>query len=157
MHLDLLPYAKTCRVRTTETAKEIWCPVRRRWVIAQPEEFVRQGLIQYLQDLGYPLPLMQVERKVGSTADRLDLLILDREGRPFVLAEAKAPGYKLQPAIDQLARYNRHWHAPFALAVNGEQALCYRVNWKTEQISALGGLPAYPVDKKSTNSSSSGA
>lgn len=125
----------------------LWCSVRRTWLAAQPEEYVRQGLIIYLVKLGYPINLMQVERKVGSTNDRLDLLVLGREHTPFVLVEVKAPGYDLQPAVEQLARYNRHWKAPFTLAVNGEQALCYHVDWENETILQQTAIPPYLVDK----------
>ena len=90
---------------------------------------------------------MQVERKVGSTNDRLDLLILSRAAEPFMLIEVKAPGYDLQPAVQQLARYNRYWKAPFTLAVNGEQALCYKVDWTKEVITLKTTIPTYLVDK----------
>lgn len=125
----------------------LWCAVRRTWLAAQPEEYVRQGLIIYLVELGYSINLMQIERKVGRTNDRLDLLVLDKEHLPYVLVEVKAPGYNLQPAVEQLARYNRHWKAPFTLAVNGEQALCYQVDWLNETIVQLAAIPSFLVDK----------
>ncbi len=90
---------------------------------------------------------MQVERKVGNTNDRLDLLILSRTAEPFMLIEVKAPGYDLQPAVEQVARYNRHWNAPFTLALNGEQALCYRIDWNSELIEQLSEIPRFSVDK----------
>jgi len=118
--------------------------VRRAWLAAQPEEYVRQGLIEWFLERGCPAAWMQVERKVGSSRDRLDLLVLDRRGQPYVLAEAKAPGFNLNPAIQQLARYNRVWRAPFALAVNGEDALCCALDYSTQQIDLLAELPPYP-------------
>jgi len=145
--LELLSDAQQCSTKLVSGQTLIWCPVRKTWLTAQPEEYVRQGLILYLMKEGYPINLMQVERKVGRTKDRLDLLVLDRDYKPFLLIEVKAPGYKLQPAVKQLARYNRHWRAPFTLAINGEEALSYEVNWETESIRQLQEIPSYPVDK----------
>jgi hypothetical protein len=145
--LELLSYAQQCKTKVDGDQRLLWCAVRKAWLVAQPEEYVRQGLIFYLIDLGYPLNLMQVERKVGSTNDRLDLLILSRTSEPYMLIEVKAPGLDLQPAVQQLARYNRHWKAPFTLAVNGEQALCYHVDWAKEVIVQQAAIPTYLVDK----------
>lgn len=145
MHLDLLPYASRADVREVGGERQIRCGVRRRWLVATPEEFVRQGLIAYLREHGYPASLMQVERAVGNSRDRLDLLVLTRAGGPYVLAEAKAPGYDLQPAVAQLARYNRHWRAPYTLAVNGERAICCALDYASEQLSERPGLPPYPA------------
>ena len=119
--------------------------MRRAWLSATPEEFVRQGLIGLLAENGYPVSLMQVERTVGRSRDRLDLLVLDRAGRPFVLAEAKAPGLDLRPAVRQLARYNRQWRAPYLLAANGVEAHVYAIDFAAEQSTPLEALPAYPA------------
>ena len=147
MTLELLSYAQQCKTKIDGEQTLLWCAVRKVWLAAQPEEYVRQGLIVYLLGLGYPINLMQVKRKVGATNDRLDLLVLDRNYEPFLLIEVKAPGYALQPAVEQLARYNRHWKAAFTLAVNGQQALCYKVDWKNEVILPQLEIPRYLVDK----------
>ncbi|MFK8054667.1 MAG: type I restriction enzyme HsdR N-terminal domain-containing protein [Saprospiraceae bacterium] len=147
MRLELLSYAQQSKTKTVDGQPLLWCAVRKTWLAAQPEEYVRQGLILFLVELDYPINLMQVERKVGSTNDRLDLLVLDRNHDPFVLIEVKAPGLKLQPAVEQLARYNRHWKAPFTLAINGEEALCYAVDWEKESIHQVLEIPRFPVDK----------
>ncbi len=146
LKLDLYPYAQRLRRRDGPRGKaELWCLVRRRWVISQPEELVRQALVAHLTEAGYATGLMQVERKVGPGGRRLDLLLLTPGGAPYVLAEAKAPGYSLQPAIAQLADYNRHWRARYALAVNGQDALCYALDYASESVGALAGLPPPPT------------
>lgn len=144
MRLELLPYAQRASTRRSGADQEIWCRVRRAWLLATPEEFVRQGLIEYLDFLDYPTQLMQAERRVGATRDRLDLLVLDRGAQPFLLAEAKAPGYNLQPAVEQLATYNRHWRAPYVLAVNGERGVCCALDYAANELTRLGRLPPYP-------------
>lgn len=145
MLLDLLPHARAAATRPAAGGREIWCLVRKAWLVATPEEFVRQGLIAFLQQRGYPPTLMQVERSVGRSRDRLDLLALDREGAPFLLAETKAPGFALEPAVRQLARYNRHWRASYALATNGREALCYRLDFSRELLRPATSVPPYPA------------
>lgn len=147
MNLDLLPYAQQLRTRESAKGRELWCAIRKTWLAAQPEEFVRQALISYFLERRFPAGLMQVERKVGTTRDRLDLLILDLTGKPFILAEVKAPGHDLQPAIQQLARYNRHWRAPYALAVNGLQAIFCSLDFEKEILKEEFVIPDFPVDK----------
>lgn len=144
MRLDLLPRARQSATRTLAGQSQVWCAVRSQWLAATPEEFVRQGLIGELVARGYPASWMHVERAVGTGRVRLDLLVLDRRGRAFLLAETKAPGHDLGPAIRQLADYNRHWSAPYVLAVNGEAAICCRLDFAAETLAPLANLPAYP-------------
>lgn len=145
MRLDLLPFAEGLRRRREAGADQVWCAVRRRWLEAQPEELVRQALIAYLLERGYTTQLMQVERLVGRGRDRLDLLVLDRGGRAYLLVEVKAPGYPLQPATDQLARYNLHWRAPYTLALNGVEAICCAVDYSAAELRVLPALPEPPA------------
>lgn len=147
MQLDLLPHARVLATRTSAGGPQLWCPVRKLWLAHQPEELVRLALIAYLGERAYPLTLMQVERRVGRGRDRLDLLVYDREAAPFLLVEAKAPGYDLRPAVRQLARYNRALRAPYALAVNGEEAVACAFDFEAETLKPLDRVPAYPVDK----------
>ena len=148
MDLDLLGYATGLRRRGTGGTRggdgEVWCGVRRGWYLAQPEELVRQALLAHLCERGYPPSLMQVERRVGPSGDRLDLRVFDPQHRPFLIVECKAPGYALQPAVLQLARYNRHWSAPYALAVNGVSAVCLRIDFEGQRADELEALPDYP-------------
>ncbi len=146
MQLDLLPYTNDLARRQHQGRDQLWCPVRKQWLALQPEELVRQALIAYLRLHHYPLALMQVERKVGSSKDRLDLLVLTRQASPFMLVEVKAPGYNLQPAVQQLAHYNRSYHAPYALAVNGQAALALRLHYEDQRVETLAHIPAFPVD-----------
>ena len=53
------------RIREREGKREIFDPVRRRFVPLTPEEAVRQSYLRYLVDeLGFPLIAITVEKKV---------------------------------------------------------------------------------------------
>jgi hypothetical protein len=99
-------------------------PIRRRWVRLTPEEGVRQELLRQLIALGYPAGLMAVERpfRYLERSWRADIVAYDRERRPLLLAECKAPGVPLgQGVLDQLARYNVVVRAEVLVLTNGAQ------------------------------------
>ena len=120
-------------------------PVRRRWVVLTPEEGVRQRLVADLLALGYPAGLLAVERGVpfGGKVWRADVVAYDREQRPALLAECKAPGVAVtQATFDQLARYNAVLAAPVLVVDNGAVRYCCvqgAAGWRfTEAIPAFG-------------------
>ena len=102
-------------------------PVRRRWVALTPEEGVRQRLVADLLALGYPAGLLAVERAVpfGGKTWRADVVAYDRDQRPALLAECKAPDVAVtQATFDQLARYNAVLAAPVLVVDNGAVRYC---------------------------------
>lgn len=77
---------------------EIYCPVRKRWKKATPEEVVRQCFIIWIQEtLKYPLSRIAVEDRLqrGSDADkeRIDIVIFsdDACSDRFIVFELKKP------------------------------------------------------------------
>lgn len=142
--LDLLAFAKTLQRRQGEYGDQLWCQVRRKWLATQPEELVRQALISYLRQANYPLGLMQVEKKVAGSKDRLDLLVLDPQGHAFLLAEAKAPELSVAAGMAQLAHYARSLRAPYCLSFNGREAICMGLDYQNEKLKSLDSIPAYP-------------
>ena len=82
----------------TENGKElIFDQIRKKYVVLTPEEWVRQHVVQYLKDKKYPASLMAVEKKVVINQQplRFDLLVYNRNGEPYLIAEFKAPHVKL--------------------------------------------------------------
>ena len=143
--LDLLPLARDLPRRTSAAGQDVlWCLVRRRWVVTQPEELVRQAAILHLRSLGYPSTLMQLERGVPGSRNRLDLLALDRSGAPFLLLEAKRPDVTHLAGVAQLADYSRTVGAPYAVAVNGQRAVGVQFDRVVKRVHYLSRLPRYP-------------
>ena len=132
------------QIREANGRREVLDPVRRRWVALTPEEGVRQRLVALLAAEGYPVGLMAVERKVEhlGRAWRADVVAYDREQRPRLLAECKAPGVPIdQATFDQLARYNAVLGAPVLVATNGDALrVCVRDDggWRF-----VPGVPAF--------------
>ncbi len=104
---------------------EIYCPVRKKWVVNTPEEQVRQSLIKYLHlECGAPLHLMTCEYplSLNGRSFRADLVLHDRRGQPLLLVECKAPEVKLGAAVTaQLQLYNTVLHAPYLMISNGRE------------------------------------
>ena len=89
---------------------EIYCPVRKRWKKATPEEVVRQCFIIWIQEtLKYPLSRIAVEDRLqrGSDADkeRIDIVIFsdDAGSGRFIVFELKKPD--VRSGTDQLKSY----------------------------------------------------
>lgn len=142
--LDLLPHAAGLERSTGPAGQDlVWCAVRRRYVATQPEELVRQAFLAHVAELDYPLGLMQLEKKVPSSSNRLDLLCLDRDARSWLLAEFKAPQIPVQRGIAQLADYARTLRSPWCLVANGTEAICVHVDYERSVLSSVAQLPRF--------------
>lgn len=102
---------------------KIFDPVRRKYLILSPEEWVRQHFLQYLIiHKGFPSGLLKIENKVktGQRLGRFDALFLNRAGNPELLIECKAPEVTLdQSTFQQLTKYNGELSVPFMMVTNG--------------------------------------
>lgn len=107
----------------------VWDIIRKKWVVLQPEEEVRQALLHYLiQDRNVAPGRIGVEREIryNQMRRRFDLVIFDKYGNPFVLCECKAPEVPLsQDTLNQIARYNASIQAPHLLLTNGPVLLFF--------------------------------
>lgn len=111
------------RLKASENKTLIFDIVRKKHVVLTPEEWVRQHVIHFLHtEKKYPLSLMAVEKqvKVNSLTQRTDVVVYNREGKPYIIVECKAPSVAIsQGTFDQIARYNLELDAPFLLVTNG--------------------------------------
>ena len=108
---------------------EVLDVLRRRYVAATPEEWVRQHVAAFLvAHRGVPPGLVAVERGVGGAVSRrFDLVVCGADGRARLLVECKAPSVALGEAVyAQAARYNRTLGAALVLVTNGLRHAVYR-------------------------------
>ncbi len=115
---------------------EIWCPSRGRWLMATPEERVRQWLIEYLVNQGVPLTLIGVEvcLPTATRALRADIVVWNKAGKPLVLVECKAPHVALDNNVFmQVAQYNMELRVPFLVVSNGVRMICAKVDLEAGQ------------------------
>ena len=146
-HLDLLPFA----MKTRKNEQQIWDPTRRKWLIAEPEEIVRQGLIQFLHDelkVGFGRMSAEWGFNFNGLQKRLDLLILDDKGLPKLIAECKSWKVPLtQKAMQQLGTYNQVIKAPYALLCNGLHAILIKVDHVKKRSSIITKWPDLKINE----------
>ena len=141
------PNAYSFEFRQVEERSEILDPLRRKFVLLTPEEWVRQNLVQYLvSDMGYPAGLTAVEKgiEVHGQFFRADVIVHDSEGKPVLLAECKEPSVSIdQKSFDQIAIYNRQVGARILLVTNGVVHYCWSWDEKTGEHRSLDSIPRY--------------
>jgi hypothetical protein len=133
--------------KSKENKPYIFDPIRKKWVILYPEEWVRQHCIQYLLKIKkFPLGLIQVEKKlnVNHTEKRYDLVVFNRNQSIYLLVECKAPTVNLtQKAFDQIARYNTELKSDYLMLTNGLKHFFCQMDYKKEQFLFLTDLPPF--------------
>ena len=127
-----------------ESGKEfIFDEVRKRWVVLMPEEWVRQNFLQYLiQVKNYPASLIAIEKeiKLGELKKRFDMVVYDRNSKPWMIVECKEMNVALTKAVlDQVLRYNISLKVPYLVITNG--SYCMAMQLKGNAIMAIDSLP----------------
>ena len=125
----------------------VYDPIRKKDIILQPEEWVRQHVIQYLvKHKSFPINLMSEEFsiKYGRLNKRIDLLIYDMNLKPLMLAEFKSYNIELgNETFLQAAIYNRIIKAPYLLISNGLNTIVTRIDFTSNAISYFEETPDF--------------
>ena len=97
--------------------------IRKQWLFLNEEEWVRQNFVQYLiQELHYPVALIALEKEIqlGELKKRFDILVYDRDHKPWMLVECKGGEIKLdEKVLHQVLRYHISMPATFLVITNG--------------------------------------
>lgn len=121
-------------------------PVRRKHVSDTPEERVRQAVLRMLTEQQHiPGALMAVEKAIDIQGEirRPDVVVHDRQGKPWMVIECKAPQVVVsQRTLDQAANYNRVLKAPYVFVTNGDTHFCAAVDGAS--ITYLEDFPTWP-------------
>ena len=133
------------QTRDADGRRQVFDPVRRRWVTLTPEEWVRQHTIALLHNsYGFPLEVMQVEGTIAlnDMVRRCDIVVYDNNGTPWMIVECKKEGVALtQKVCDQACRYNTVLRVPLLLLTNGRQVIVLRCGGSCSGLSPLGEIP----------------
>lgn len=150
INLNLHLYKKHLRFKQQEKGKLIYDPVRKKYIVLQPEELVRQLLLAYiLEEDIYPLSRIRVEKaiRVNDMLRRFDIVIYDKNIQPFLIIETKSHSIPLsQDTFDQVARYNIPLRAPYLLITNGFNSYCAKIDHENEAYTLLDTLPALSLE-----------
>ncbi|MBD3890908.1 MAG: hypothetical protein ACI9NI_000341 [Olleya marilimosa] len=135
------------RFKNNENKVSIFDVIRKRFMVLQPEEWVRQHCVHYLIEVKkYPISLINVEKelKVNDLKKRYDIVIFNTDGSIHLIVECKAPKIEIkQNTFDQIARYNLALNATYLMVTNGLNHYYCSMDFKAEQYHFLKDIPEY--------------
>lgn len=139
---------------------QVYCPIRKLWVAALPEEIVRQKLVaQMTHQLGYPPSYLVLERglKQMPHLELVDQKVPDRRADIVCFSPAIHPKHALYPlllveckavkltdsVIQQVIGYNHFVNSYFIAVVNSNEI---RTGWVDPSLGTyrfINTLPSY--------------
>jgi hypothetical protein len=140
------------RLRTTGQSKEIFDSIRRKFVALTPEEWVRQHFLAFMVDhLRYPAPLINMERGLifNERKKRTDIVVHNRDGKPWMIVECKAPFVVLnEETFYQAASYHLQLNVQYLVVTNGMKHYCCK--FENGAFAFVKGFPSYgdPEDNR---------
>ncbi len=134
------------KLRRQDAKLYIFDIIRKKFVRLTPEEWVRQHFIHYLIDNQYPKSLFAIEKgiKYNQRQKRTDILVLGRDGKPFLLVECKAPTAPInQHTWHQMSIYHYNIKSENIALTNGMTTIYAQITHG--KISFLNKLPVFPL------------
>lgn len=135
------------RLKNSENKTLIFDVIRKKFMVLQPEEWVRQHCVQYLiEEKKFPKSLINVEKelKVNGLRKRYDIVVFNPDGSIYLIVECKAPKIKItQDTFDQIARYNLTLNATYLMVTNGINHYYCQMDFDNERYDFLRDIPNY--------------
>jgi len=135
------------RFKSTENKVSIFDVIRKKFIILQPEEWVRQHCVHYLiNEKKYPKSLINVEKElnINGLKKRYDIVIFNPDGSILLIVECKSYDITInQNTFDQIARYNLALNAEFLMVTNGLNHYYCQMDTEAERYQFLRDIPNY--------------
>ncbi|MBR2206141.1 MAG: type I restriction enzyme HsdR N-terminal domain-containing protein [Prevotella sp.] len=143
--LNLPPYP--IKIQEKGEKRQIFDFLRRKWVALTPEEWVRQHFTHFLvEHKNYPQALLanEVELRIGEKRLRCDTLLYNKELRPRMIIEYKAPTIQIQQkTFDQISVYNLLLKVDYLVVSNGLRHYCCKMDYERQSYQFLEDIPDY--------------
>jgi hypothetical protein len=143
--LNLPPYP--IKIQEKGEKRQIFDFLRRKWVALTPEEWVRQHFTHFLvEHKNYPQALLanEVELRIGEKRLRCDTLLYNKELRPRMIIEYKAPTIQIQQkTFDQISVYNLLLKVDYLVVSNGLSHYCCKMDYEHQSYQFLKDIPEY--------------
>lgn len=141
-----LPYFEH-KLKSEDGKQFIFDPIRKKYLVLTPEEWVRQNFIQFLiQIKEYPVSLLSIEHpvNVNTLNQRSDIVVYNRTGKPILIVECKATKVKIdQKVFDQITRYNMILKVPYLIITNGYKHFCCKIDFEKNSYAFLKDIPEF--------------
>lgn len=135
------------RLKNSENKVAIFDDIRKKFVILQPEEWVRQHCVRYLiEEKKYPRSLINVEKelRINGLRKRYDIVVFNPDGTIHLIVECKSSKIKVnQDTFDQIARYNLALNATYLMVTNGINHYYCVMDFENERYDFLRDIPEY--------------
>jgi len=145
--IDYTVYSDKILLKKENGKRLIFDQIRRKYLVLQPEELVRQLVICYLlQERNYNRNRIAIEKKleVNGMTKRCDILVFQKDLTPWLLIECKAPQVALSEAtFRQVAVYNMPLHVQYLMVTNGHSTYCCRMDYEANTFDFLEEIPAF--------------
>ncbi|MFD2098504.1 type I restriction enzyme HsdR N-terminal domain-containing protein [Flagellimonas iocasae] len=139
--------AYSFRLKNSQNRRYIFDGIRKKFVLLQPEEWVRQHVLHFLIfTRNYPKSLINVEKQlmVNRLKKRYDIVVFNPDGSIFLLVECKAPEVKIvQTTFDQIARYNYQLKSEYLMVTNGLEHYYCQMDHENEKYTFLKDIPDF--------------
>jgi hypothetical protein len=138
--------APSFRTKKENNKEFLFDPLRKKWLLLTPEEWVRQNFVQYLvQTMRYPASLIALEKKItlGELKKRFDILVYDPAHRPWMMIECKEMNVLLdEKVLQQALRYTISIPVRYIVITNGNTTYAWV---RSEVLTAIDEIPAWQV------------
>ena len=135
------------RFKNSENKVSIFDSIRKKFVILQPEEWVRQHCIQFLiQEKNVPQSLINVEKEliINGLKKRYDIVVYNPDGSIYIVVECKSAKIPItQTTFDQIARYNLKLNATYLMVTNGLNHYYCQMDFINKRYQFLKDIPNY--------------
>jgi hypothetical protein len=131
--------------KSSENKRFILDPIRKKFVLLTPEEWVRQHVIQDLLHKGISKTRLSIEKQfeVMGQQKRFDVVVAGSNASIALLIECKAPKVPItQATFDQIARYQLALNANFLMVTNGLAHIYCQIDY-TQQTYHF--MPDFPL------------
>ncbi len=130
------------KIKSEKEKEFIFDEIRKQWVVLTPEEWVRQNFLQYMvQVKKYPASLIAIEKEIhlGDLTKRFDILLYDRNTKPWMMIECKEMNVAItEQVLNQALRYNITLQVPYIFITNGSHCRGFKgINGRLEELESL--------------------
>lgn len=137
------------RFKNRENKTLIFDEIRKKFVVLNPEEWVRQHCVKFLlNEKKIPSSLVNVEKQLelNKLKKRYDIVAFRPNGKIFLIVECKSPEVAItQKTFDQIARYNLALDAEYLMITNGIQHFVCMMDFDNKTYRFLREIPTFEL------------
>ncbi len=147
LEINFTKFKEQLVIKQLSGKRKIFDPLRRKYLVLTPEEFVRQLFVLYLiEEKNYNKNLIKIEKtlQVNQLTKRCDILIYNKAFQPVCIVECKAPHIKISAdTFRQIATYNMPLQVKTLIVSNGIQTYCSIIDHENSNFEFSPEIPSF--------------